>query len=119
VSTALGSTPAIYVHVFTSSPVDYHTEVHDFGRQHKCDDTMFKFREGTRHSGVRGLEKQILVRIFYISGHIAYSWLDMPQFRYGNKRQCSRGDWALRWRVLRAKGEISSHAFYTLLRGII
>jgi len=55
------------MHVFTSSPVDYHTKVHDFGRQHKCDDTMFKFREGTRHSGVRGLEKQILVRIFYIS----------------------------------------------------
>jgi len=67
VSTALGSTPALHVHVFTSSPVDYHPEVHDFGRQQKCDDRLLKFCEGTRHSGARGLEKQILVRIIYIS----------------------------------------------------
>jgi len=35
-----------------------------------------------------------------------------------NTRQCSRGDWALRWQVLGVKGELLSRAFYMLLLGI-
>jgi len=35
-----------------------------------------------------------------------------------NTRQCSRGNWALQWRVLGVKGELLSRAFYMLLLGI-
>ena len=35
-----------------------------------------------------------------------------------NTQQCSRGEWALEWRVLGVKGELLSGASYTLLLGI-